>query len=237
MFALDSPPATAFFLAHTLARALAAQWLVVPELAFVPSLYPDLNQPMQKYLLERFVHTTNALLYSWLVLHYASKPKMWSENKFGWLLLLMLSHHVFEQLTHEIFPKTDLAFLWGNTVWTTYAVIIIHSYCFVYGYYDTFLRLAAEPFFVFMAVVVEMTEAHLGFISNWTLGNPLREEEKRTGYLTTEHGMPYGGRVALFLFVNLALGLVARQYFKVHEDAQKSTKNEDAQKSTKKKTI
>jgi hypothetical protein len=216
---LDSPLATAFFVSMMTARLLAASWLVAPELAPIASPYPELTESMDQFRLERFVHASNALLYAFLVIHYYSSPqaKLWSYMNFGPLLVVLCMHHIFEHMTHELLPKEGVMTLVGNTVWTTFAFCVYHLYAFHYGYYNVFYRLAGEPFFVFMAVVLEIMESHAGFGTNWTLGSPLLDDADRTGYLTVALSFPV--RAGLFAGVNIMLGLIVHQFLQIHKEA------------------
>jgi hypothetical protein len=218
MVELDSPLASAFFIGMMSARLLAASWLVVPELAPISSPYPDLDQALDQFKLERFVHGCNGLMYAFLIYHYCSKPKLWNYMHFGPLLIILCMHHVFEHLTHELLPKEGVMTLVGNTVWTSFTVCLYHIYAMNYGYYNVFCRLAAEPFFVFMALSLEVLETHLGFFTNWTLGNPMFfDDEARTGYPTVVFG--FTERVISFGVINIMLGVLVNQYLKTHKEA------------------
>ena len=82
----------------------------------------------------------------------------------------------------------------------------------------SFALLAAEPFAVFMAVFLEIFETHAGCGTNWTLGNfMLVEESARTGYFTVAMG--FTERAILFGAVQVVLGLVVKEYFKVHKES------------------
>jgi hypothetical protein len=87
-----------------------------------------------------------------------------------------------------------------------------------YGYKAVFNRLAAEPFFVFLAIFMEVLETHAGCSTNWTLGNPVFvEDEKRTGYPTT--AASFTERAVVFAGVNIVVGLLVKGYFTVHAEA------------------
>jgi hypothetical protein len=214
---LDSPVATAFFVAMMSARLLAASWLVVPELAPIASPYPELSENMDQFRLERFVHGGNALMYAFLIYHYSGKPKLFNYMNFGSLLVVLCMHHIFEHLTHELLPKEGIMTLVGNTVWTSFTVCVYHVYAMKYGYYNVFYRLAGEPFFVFMAVSLEIIETHAGFGCNWTIGSPMLEDDVRTGYPTVAAG--FTERALLFGGINVLLGVLVQQYFKIHKEA------------------
>jgi hypothetical protein len=214
---LDSSLAKAFFFAMMSARLLAASWLVVPELAPIPTPYPDLDQSMDQFRLERFVHGGNAVMYAFLVYHYSKNAKLWNYMQFGPLLVILCMHHIFEHLTHELLPKEGTMTLVGNTVWTTFTVCIYHFYAMNYGYSKVFRRLAGEPMFVFMAVMLEIIETHAGFSTNWILGNPMLDDEVRTGYFTVALG--FTTRALLFGAINVMLGIIGQAYFKIHKEA------------------
>lgn len=221
---LDSPLAKALFFAGMSARLLAASWLVAPEIAPIATPYPDLTIAIDQFKLERFVHGGNAIMYAVLIYYYSTKPKLWNYMNTGPFLVILMLHHIFEHLTHELLPKEGIMTLCANTVWTSFTVVMYHAYALQYGYYNAFYRLAAEPIFVFMFVTLEMLETHIGCAINWTLGNPMLEDEVRTGYPTVVVG--FTGRIALFGGVNVLIGLVVNQYFKVHKEAAASlTKN------------
>jgi hypothetical protein len=98
----ESPVSTTFFFVMTTIRALAAQWLVVPELALVGSLYPNLEDDIEKFRLERWVHCTNMILFAALIFNYSKNPKLWEHMNYGYLLVILFLHHFFEYMTHEV---------------------------------------------------------------------------------------------------------------------------------------
>ena len=57
-----------------------------------------------------------------------------------------------------------------NRIFSTIGVLIVQGYCLYYGYLATLQRLAAEPLFVYLALMTIFLETHVMAVSVWIYG-------------------------------------------------------------------
>lgn len=137
-------------------------------------------------LLERVCHYTNLFALVGLLSFYAVNPRLWQYQKYGWLLLaLLLFQHLpqaallhmntgdgvssvlgLETSEDETATTADMIMA-SNRIFSTVGVVIFQVYALVFGHVTTLKRLAAEPFFVYFALVTMLMETHVTCLSVW----------------------------------------------------------------------
>jgi hypothetical protein len=208
---LDNPGFTAAYAALALVGPIIVQWFVLPE----SGPFPPMDNDDTVMIFERLCHYGNILTFAILAGYYATMDKKhFEQDNYGWLLVGLLMQHVIEQYQHETGPSTTDSILHENRVWTTYAVVIFNIYCLRHGYANTFNRFAAEPFFVFLAIINGLLGTHASCITNWTFGT----------YIALEGGLSYNVRVIKFIGLLGLLGFIVKKYFDVHGEQAKKLK-------------